>query len=445
MESGLIMATNGLGRSLYVGLKADTKGFGKSLSNAEKNLKRFKTGVKVLGTAVAASFAAMGAAALLFGKSAITAALDDQKSQVLLAKTIKNNAKNRNGLIKDSEKTISALESQYNIVDDKLRPAFAKLVTTTKSVSKSQKLIRTAIDVSAISGKSLDSVVTAISKSYLGSNTALGKLGLGIDKTKLKTMKFDDVMKTLTKTTGGGGKAAAGTYQGAVDGLSIAWGNFQESVGYKILPKLQSLLSYIKKDVIPFLGEVKKGFEGVGNKNSAAVRFGEAIRRMVTALTGLFSQFGGDKINKKASSLEQLADAFTKIADGITSVTTSISGMVNMSNWDRFKWFVGKAALLSPIVTIGKAAVNKVNGRATGGPVNRNTPYVVGENGPEIFVPSGSGAIRTNRQSMGSGTTVINLNGIVDAESARRSIERLLQTSSLRTGNVVINKKVWSA
>jgi hypothetical protein len=76
-------------------------------------------------------------------------------------------------------------------------------------------------------------------------------------------------------------------------------------------------------------------------------------------------------------------------------------------------------------------------GKATGGPVQRNTPYMVGENGPEMFVPSGSGSIRTNRQTMGGGgTTIINLNGIVDADSARKSIERVLQNSGKRLGAV---------
>jgi hypothetical protein len=33
------------------------------------------------------------------------------------------------------------------------------------------------------------------------------------------------------------------------------------------------------------------------------------------------------------------------------------------------------------------------DGRATGGPVNSGTPYIVGEKGPELFVPSGYGRI----------------------------------------------------
>lgn len=34
-------------------------------------------------------------------------------------------------------------------------------------------------------------------------------------------------------------------------------------------------------------------------------------------------------------------------------------------------------------------------GRATGGPVSGGRPYIVGENGPELFVPPGSGRIET--------------------------------------------------
>ena len=59
--------------------------------------------------------------------------------------------------------------------------------------------------------------------------------------------------------------------------------------------------------------------------------------------------------------------------------------------------------------------------------------YRVGEFGPETFVPAGSGSIRTGG---GGGNTVININGVIDAESARRSIEKLLQNSARRTGPI---------
>jgi hypothetical protein len=61
--------------------------------------------------------------------------------------------------------------------------------------------------------------------------------------------------------------------------------------------------------------------------------------------------------------------------------------------------------------------------------------YRVGEFGPELFVPHGqSGSIRPDNGA-GSGVTII-MNGVIDGESARRSIERLLQDSSRRTGAI---------
>jgi SLT domain-containing protein len=72
--------------------------------------------------------------------------------------------------------------------------------------------------------------------------------------------------------------------------------------------------------------------------------------------------------------------------------------------------------------------------RAAGGSVMANQPYRVGEFGPELFVPNGSGSIRPDSGS-GQGVTII-MNGIIDGESARRSIEKLLQDSARRTGAV---------
>ena len=51
--------------------------------------------------------------------------------------------------------------------------------------------------------------------------------------------------------------------------------------------------------------------------------------------------------------------------------------------------------------------------RADGGPVSGNSPYLVGERGPELFVPRSSGAIVPNHHLAGmmGGGQVINYNG----------------------------------
>jgi predicted transcriptional regulator len=52
--------------------------------------------------------------------------------------------------------------------------------------------------------------------------------------------------------------------------------------------------------------------------------------------------------------------------------------------------------------------VNTAPHRAEGGPVSSGQPYLVGERGPELFVPASSGSIVPHGSSGGGGTTIIN-------------------------------------
>ena len=55
--------------------------------------------------------------------------------------------------------------------------------------------------------------------------------------------------------------------------------------------------------------------------------------------------------------------------------------------------------------------------------------------GKETFIPTSGGQIIPHNKLGGGGNTFI-FNGVIDGESARRSIEQLLQNSARRTGAV---------
>jgi phage-related minor tail protein len=66
-------------------------------------------------------------------------------------------------------------------------------------------------------------------------------------------------------------------------------------------------------------------------------------------------------------------------------------------------------------------------GKAAGGPVTGNTPYLVGENGPELFLPRTSGNIVPNNQlssAMNTPTQVVYNINAVDAPSFRAMLAR---------------------
>jgi phage-related minor tail protein len=81
-----------------------------------------------------------------------------------------------------------------------------------------------------------------------------------------------------------------------------------------------------------------------------------------------------------------------------------------------------QAALSGLAGTDGKGFFSFLTGtlgkRANGGSVNSGSPYIVGERGPELFVPGRSGTIVPN-DKMGGGTT----NVVVNVDAKGSSVE----------------------
>jgi phage-related minor tail protein len=68
--------------------------------------------------------------------------------------------------------------------------------------------------------------------------------------------------------------------------------------------------------------------------------------------------------------------------------------------------------------------------RANGGPVSANSPYLVGERGPELFMPSGSGTIIPNNQMSNMGSTTNVTNNYINAIDTKSFEDRLLGSSN---------------
>jgi phage-related minor tail protein len=83
-----------------------------------------------------------------------------------------------------------------------------------------------------------------------------------------------------------------------------------------------------------------------------------------------------------------------------------------------------------------------VTGKATGGPVSAGSPYIVGERGPELFMPSGSGTIIPNNQ-MGMGSTTNVTNNYINAIDVKSFEDRLLGSSNtIWAANQYANKNL---
>jgi len=137
-----------------------------------------------------------------------------------------------------------------------------------------------------------------------------------------------------------------------------------------------------------------------------------------------------DEMAQIISRNEELNNSFDAIGQ---SVSNSFKGMLTgaMSFKDAMKGIISavidelwKLFVVQQIVGVVKSAMGsvfgvQVPGKAIGGSVGKNRPYMVGEQGPELFIPGGSGTIIPNRNlssSGGSGGSPINIS--VDARGA---------------------------
>ena len=68
--------------------------------------------------------------------------------------------------------------------------------------------------------------------------------------------------------------------------------------------------------------------------------------------------------------------------------------------------------------------------KASGGPVSAGSPYMVGEKGPELFMPSGSGTIIPNNAMSSMGNTTNVTNNYINAIDTKSFEQRLLGSSS---------------
>jgi phage-related minor tail protein len=111
------------------------------------------------------------------------------------------------------------------------------------------------------------------------------------------------------------------------------------------------------------------------------------------------------------------------ISRAVLSGKTSMDQLVTsiLSSFDRIATTQFLVKPLESVLTQVAGAVLPVGGaRAAGGPVDAGVPYLVGEQGPELFTPGASGSIAPN-SALGGGTTVTLNISTPDAKSFAKS------------------------
>jgi len=127
-------------RTLKLSILADTKDLVAGLNTASKETQTFGDKATEFGKKAALAFAVAGTAALAFAADAVKAAAQDALAQEKLAETIKATTNATAAQIAGVEDYITTTSIAVGITDDELRPAFSRLVRSTKDTEEAQRL-----------------------------------------------------------------------------------------------------------------------------------------------------------------------------------------------------------------------------------------------------------------------------------------------------------------
>jgi len=283
-------ANNGSPAFKVLGENVD--GFSKTISG---NFTEALTGV---GAAIAGAFAVEKVGE--FFKSTIEAAMEDEKALRSLAITMRNVGDSTP--IKEVTEFVDKLAEQTGVAKEQLIPAYQRLLTVTGDAEKSQNSLKLAMDISAGTGRDLETVTLALSRGFAGSTTALSRLGAGIDKSVLATGDMTQITQVLADKFQGQAAAAADTFSGRLNRISVATNQAKEDIGYALLNSIDQL---------------SQAFGGAGGITAQIDAFGKSVANTINGVNFLTRSISGlaQSVSGGAGATETWTDKLRSFTD----------------------------------------------------------------------------------------------------------------------------------
>jgi len=173
----------------------------------------------------------------------------------------------------------------------------------------------------------------------------------------------------------------------------------------------------------------------------------EALKAKQSELYEVSRQFSTGWNNALREYVDNATNAANQAQQIFSKVTSSMEdAFVNFAKTGKFEFKSMINSILEDLLRMQvKASIAKIMGLgsggtgatgglfggkiipgilASGGPVSGNRPYIVGERGPELFLPDGNGSMVPNKDLMGGGQSVVYNIQAVDAPSFQALVAR---------------------
>lgn len=482
-------------RTLKLSILADISNLAKELNKGSKEVDGFGTQIANISEKMVKSFALVGGAIAGVSLAFAKAAAEDQQSANKLAATIEAVTGATRAQTEAVEDYITQTAIATGITDDQLRPAYERLVRSTKDVDNATKLLNLALDLSAATGKPLEAVTNALGRAYDGNTTSLGRLGLGLDANLIKSKDFNAIYETLNETFGEFSETRSEEAIVKFQRLQVALDEAKEAVGAALLPAFEALGDWLLNEGVPRLNAFIAGLVGDNSLSAGynqAQRESEAFGKKVRDVIDTVIQYKDVLITTAAVTATVFA--ISKIAAGVTATIALIRSLIlayNALKTSAVVAGVAAAFALNPVAgalagTAALAAIGLLtkklddsnpdlpsqpsyndmrmaqiaSGSAAGGSTITGSGAVSGYSAPTALTAasratSGAASVApapsltastANNPNLGvsnfnagsfrqaENAVVININGAIDPESTARQIKQVIEGSQRRGG-----------
>lgn len=461
-------------RTLKMNLLADVDNFSSGLKTADNNVSTLETKITEFSKRAALAFAAVVTSATYM---AISVAREGMQMAADLDETLNKTREVFQANTTDVLKWSKTAGRSFGLTQQSALDAASTFALYAKSaglsadetVEFSKRMVGLSADLASFYNTGVDEAAYAIGAAFRGESEPLRKYNILLDEGTKKAAYMRSGFEDVAKETSATGKIL-GAYQAILEQSAVAQGDFARTsdglanqqrifnaevgltkvaFGEMFLPIAKDVVTFMNDRMLPAIQDVIAGFKNESTGFTPAVRdatkildgvkqndyetpwynLGEGIAAAVTSIRDLFAAITEPKAGESVSTLDSIAASLEKLAKAIDLVTVAY-GKYKESPISKIAGFNFAEAL----TTKGFQLPSLKGSKAVGGSVTAGQPYMVGELGREIFVPQTNGRIVPNSQV--GGNVTVNLNGIIDGESARRTIEKLLQDSARRTGAI---------
>jgi phage-related protein len=293
--------------------------------------------------------------------------------------------RNKNAIVEMSQAAV-----KLGFDDEAAAESITRFYQATNSLTDAQTLNSLAMDLARAKNIDLATAAGLVNQVLAGNGRALKAYQIDLKESATPL----EALGELHEKVKGQSEAFSHTFEGQMLTLNESFNNLKDTIGAALLeaitPFIKDFATWAADPAV--VNQTKAIAKGIGDLAKTVIPpVIEAVKLMYEGFMIYYNALVDVEVQ-----IFKVIDALSAMATKAKSAAATVGDTLKS----------GPSGIASGAVSQLKYMIT---GRAAGGPVSGGTPYVVGENGPELFVPNNSGAIMPN----GGGSTINIINPVL--------------------------------